>query len=108
MVCEHSWRSTPSNTFQTSQRSGKKYGKECFEWTLAKIEKEIGENHIWVSVDETTDASGRYVANFVIGTMKAEEAGTPILLNTDVLEKVNHSTIARFLTLSGAFVARKY
>lgn len=66
-------------------------------------------DNIWVPVDETTDASGRYVANFIIGTVKAEEGVTPILLNTDVRGKVKHSTAARFFYhLSGAFVAQKY
>ncbi|CAN7983616.1 unnamed protein product, partial [Ixodes hexagonus] len=78
----------------------RKYVKESYKEALAKIKKEIGGNYIWVSVDKTTDASGRYMTNCVIGTLKAEEAGTPNLLNTDVLEKVNHSTIARFFATS--------
>lgn len=78
----------------------KRYVKKCYEETLAKIRTEIGDNYVWVSVDETTDASGRYVANFVVGSLKPDEASRPILLNTEALDKVNHSTIARFFTAS--------
>lgn len=39
------------------------------------------------------DASDRYVGNVVIGALLTENAGTPILLNTDILEKVNQITL---------------
>lgn len=47
-------------------------------------------------MEETTDASGRYVG----GALRTNEAGTPILLNTDVHEKVNHTTLTRLFTTS--------
>ncbi|KAE9542498.1 hypothetical protein AGLY_003359 [Aphis glycines] len=57
------------------------------------IRKFIQKNkNIWVSIDETTDANGRYVANVIIGTL---EVG-----NIEVLEKTNHSTIAKVLDKS--------
>jgi hypothetical protein len=32
-----------------------------------------GKENIWVSIDETTDASGRKVANVVIGVLKNDQ-----------------------------------
>ena len=48
---------------------------------------------IWVSVDETTDVTGRFVANVVIGTLEIDRAGEIFLLHSEELEKTNHSTI---------------
>jgi len=52
---------------------------------------------VWLSVDETTDVEGRYVANVVIGTLETDGPGTTMLLNSEVLEKANHSTISKLL-----------
>jgi hypothetical protein len=37
---------------------------------LNKIRVLCGKENVWVSIDETTDASGRKVANVVIGVLK--------------------------------------
>jgi len=62
---------------------------------LQSIRHYVGDKKIWVSVDETTDIEGRYVVNIVIGTLEAENSGKIFLLHSDVLEKTNHSTIAK-------------
>ncbi|KDR11974.1 hypothetical protein L798_13628 [Zootermopsis nevadensis] len=48
----------------------------------------VGDNKIWVSVDETTDVCSRHVANVVIGTLFANLPGDLFLLDT-----INHSFI---------------
>jgi hypothetical protein len=48
----------------------KNYLPKCYEETLNKIRVLCGKENIWVSVDKTTDASGRKVANVVIGVLK--------------------------------------
>jgi len=41
------------------------------------------------------DVEGQYVANVVIGTLETDGPGTTILLNSEVLEKANYSTISK-------------
>ena len=57
--------------------------------------KETGKK-IWVSLDETTDVEQRYVVAFVFGIL--EERASSYLANVDVLENVNHFTVAAFFS----------
>jgi hypothetical protein len=62
------------------------------------IRDKIKNQNIFFVVDETTDACGRYIANFVVGILNATEAsGTTYLVNVAVLDKTNHTTVARFV-----------
>lgn len=54
---------------------------------MQKIWDYVGYKKIWTSMDETTDIEGRYVVNFIIGTLKLENSGKIFLLHTDVLKK---------------------
>ena len=47
-----------------------------------------------MSIDETTDISGRFVANVVVGILKDDQPRDIFLLACEVLEKVNNSSIA--------------
>jgi hypothetical protein len=75
-----------------------KYVKNIYKSTIENIKSKIENRFLWVSIDETTDSTGRYVANFILGILDPEESvGKQIfLLNCAVLEKTNHNTIARF------------
>jgi hypothetical protein len=42
------------------------------------------------------DIGGRYVASVVIGTLFADHLGDIYLLDSEVLNRVNHATIAVF------------
>lgn len=44
-------------------------------------------------MDETTDVTGRHVANVIVGILRPNEAGKKFLLTTEVLNEVNHLTI---------------
>ena len=49
-------------------------------------------------MDETSDSCRRYVANFVVGKLHPDESSfKPRLLACKMLEKTNHSAIARFV-----------
>lgn len=48
---------------------------------------------IWVSIDKTTDVTGRFVSNVIIGTLEENGPGKIFLLNVEELEKTNRSTI---------------
>jgi len=51
-------------------------------------------------LDETTDAEGRFVLNFIIGTLEIGCPGKMILLNCEILEKAKHSTVAKMFNNS--------
>jgi len=42
---------------------------------------------IWISINETTDTTGRYIENTVICTLKIGNPGKVFLLDSTVLEK---------------------
>lgn len=73
----------------------KNYVPLCYEDVLRKIRKEIGNSSIWVSIDETIDVQGRYVASVIIGSLSSENSTKPIVLTVEHLEKTNFQTISK-------------
>ncbi|KAF0753067.1 CGG triplet repeat-binding protein 1, partial [Aphis craccivora] len=71
----------------------KSYVDNCYQETIGEIRNKVAEKKIWVSIDETTDAEGRYIASVIIGTLLTDRPGEIFLLNVEQLEKANHSTI---------------
>ena len=55
----------------------KNYLTSCYNDTINKIRNSVGNNKIRVSIDETTDVSGRFVANVVVGILNS--CGCPIV-----------------------------
>lgn len=84
--------------------------EELYEETLDEIRKKTAGKFLWASVDETTDSSGRYIANFLIGVLSTDpvQAKEVYLLNTEVLERTNHSTIAKFVDDSLCILGRDF
>lgn len=74
----------------------KNYLQEIYVETLDKIRDNLKNSNIWVSIDETTDVEGRYIANVIVGKLSSLSPSVPYLLNCEVLEKCNHASIARF------------
>lgn len=68
---------------------------DCYNETMHSIRKHISDKKIWVSIDETIDVEGRFIANVIVGTLLIDGPGEIFLLTTEVLEKVNFSTIAK-------------
>jgi len=50
----------------------KNYVNGVYEETISKIRNKIGDGPIWVGMDETTDAEGRYIANVIVGKLSTE------------------------------------
>ncbi|VVC33355.1 Ribonuclease H-like domain [Cinara cedri] len=48
-------------------------------------------------VDETTDINGSYIANLLVGVLNEQNASKPFLISCKKLDKINHSTISRFV-----------
>lgn len=74
----------------------KNYLPTIYEEVLKEIRADLSNDLIWISADETTDSCGRYIANLIVGKL-SKEPSTPYLVACKVLEKTNHSTIARFI-----------
>lgn len=78
----------------------KNYLIKCYEDTLNHIRECVNGKKIYVSIDESTDSEGRYVANVVIGTLETNSPGQVFLLTSEVLEAVNHSQICKLFDKS--------
>jgi len=47
-----------------------------------------------------TDVEGLFIANVIVGTLETEKSGKMFLLNTEELEKVDHSTVSKLFNRS--------
>ena len=71
--------------------------KVCYEEKIDFIKNKIKGKKVWVSIDETTDACGRYTGHFIIGILSnIKEECQSFLINTQNFEVTNSTTIARF------------
>ncbi|PSN41310.1 hypothetical protein C0J52_20237 [Blattella germanica] len=51
--------------------------------------------HLWLSIDETTDCDGRYIANIIVGALNKEQKTIPYLLNVCELLTTNNVTVTQ-------------
>lgn len=58
----------------------KNYVDVHYNNTIAKIRNSVGNSKIWVSIDESTDTTGRQIANIIVGTLKVNEISKIYLL----------------------------
>lgn len=74
-----------------------KHIKNLYANCIESIKSSLKNQYIWVSIDKTADEKGRNIANVIVGILSSDEetAKKMFLLNTTVLNKTNHSTIAR-------------
>lgn len=75
----------------------KNYLDTLYENTLSRIREDIGDSYIWISVDETTDRQGRYMANLIVGKLDPDTRSVPHLICSKELKKTNQETIAHFV-----------
>jgi len=78
---------------QTTLR--KFYVDDIYNETMENIRSKLSSKRIWVSIDETTDVEGRYIANVIVGSLEANRQGVVFLLHTEELGKTNFSTISQ-------------
>ncbi|VVC30206.1 Hypothetical protein CINCED_3A011907 [Cinara cedri] len=50
------------------------YLDDCYEEMMKNIRQRVFLKKIWISIDETTDAEGRQIANAIIGTLEENRA----------------------------------
>ena len=70
----------------------KNYLPKIYEKMLNEIRSNLLNEKIWVSIDETTNASGKAIGNVVVGALKNEPSKC-FLLACEILEQTNHSAI---------------
>ena len=75
----------------------KHYLKVCYNDVIEAIRAELKDCPIWLGVDETSDAEGRYVANVIVGKLDAKEAHPARLVNCAMLNAANSGEIARLV-----------
>lgn len=75
----------------------KNYLKDVYDQTIDCIRAATANKKLWMSIDETTDIGGRYVANAIVDVLSNNKEESDIfLLNCEFLDKTNSTTIARF------------
>lgn len=75
----------------------KNYLGKCYDDFLSKMRCFLNEKKIWVTIDETTDTEGRYIASVVVGVLSEdkEESAKSFVVTIEELPKTNHQTIAK-------------
>lgn len=71
--------------------------QDCYEDAMKEIRSSLEGFPIWIGVDETTDACGRYVANVIIGKLDKESYHSPFLVRCAFLENPDSSCISRLV-----------
>jgi len=62
---------------------------------MNNIRSSVRDHNVWISIEETTDCKGRYIANVIVGTLEIERPSQLFLLHSETLEKANHRMIAQ-------------
>ncbi|KAG7165511.1 hypothetical protein Hamer_G029399 [Homarus americanus] len=84
----------------------KNYVPDLYNETLDRLREKVGDNSIWVSLDETTDVDARCVANFVLSILgPEEESDKSYLRNLKVLDKVKIVNLLLLIFISSGISA---
>jgi hypothetical protein len=88
---------TNSNGFVPAESTVRcNYLPKLYDETMEMIKRKLKGKRIWVSIDETKDVTGRYVACFVVGDLSDEAEKKSFLFNCASHDHVNFSTISTF------------
>ena len=75
----------------------KNYVDIYYNNTMSKIRTNVGNSNKWVSINESTDTTGRKIANMIIGILDARQESNIYLLNSQQLDKTNGKQLHNFL-----------
>ncbi|PSN44791.1 hypothetical protein C0J52_05580 [Blattella germanica] len=80
----------------------KSYLTQCYDTVLDMIKEKTRNKKVWISIDESADATGRFIANVIVGVLdhSSDESVKPFLLTSECLDRVNSTTIAQLFTTS--------
>lgn len=92
------------NNMPSESTLRQKYVPHLYNDCMQNLREKVKNKNIWVSIDETTDSENRLVCNFIFGILVDDEndpeRGKCYLLNMDVVENANASTMAAFFNNS--------
>ena len=88
-------------------RLRKNFLNECYQDTLASIWNGIQDSYIWIAIDETTDALGRYITNLIVGKLDPETFSKPHLICSRILNKRTMQQLHDLLTMDWKFCGLK-
>lgn len=74
----------------------KNYVPTLYNETIEEVRARIAEHYVYIMVDETTDARGKYIVNLIIGSLTPGEGGNPYLIASVELQVANAASICRF------------
>jgi hypothetical protein len=83
-----------NRSVSTESTLRKNYLSSCYEDAVRRVRNIIGDNKIWISINELTNVDSRCVASVIVGTLFADRPGNIFVLHSEVLDKVSHTTIA--------------
>lgn len=64
---------------------------------MTKIRQEVGDRKVFIQVDETTDKTGRFVANVLVGALSKDAPPKAHLIMTKQLETTNNNTVTQLI-----------
>lgn len=70
--------------------------KPIYQDKIKEVREAIGTDRVYISLDETTDAAGRAVIGFVVGSLEKQNCG-PFLVNIAELERAKAENIVQFI-----------
>jgi hypothetical protein len=76
---------------------------KVFNANLVKVKEVVGDNPIFLIVDETTDACGRFALNILVGKLDGRY-DKPMLLCTKFLEATNSETVSQAIISACGFL----
>jgi len=74
---------------QTTLR--KLYMDDIYNDTMENVQSKLSSKRIWITINETTDVEGRYIANVIVSSLEADRQGVVFSFHTEELEKTNFS-----------------
>lgn len=69
----------------------------CLTQALDRIREDIGSNPVWISIDETTDVNGRFIANVLVGALRKDQSSLPHIVASKELPVTNNATITQLV-----------
>ena len=64
---------------------------------MEDIRSEMADDPIWMQVDETTDASGKFIANVIVGSLRKDGSSKSHLLASKELTATNSASITQMV-----------
>lgn len=61
------------------------------------MKEHLSNEYLWISIDETTDAAGRYIVLVIAGALLINSASKSYLLLCEELQEVNNTTISQVI-----------